>query len=135
MQEAPFRILYVEPDLYSATSIGRIIARKLPTGHEIYHATSSEDALRYARKNPVDLVLTALRVASKDGIEVISEINRASASSQRGNPNMYLFTGSAEEDLYSKVEEAGGQGVIIKGTRSTASDLERAMSKALERLK
>lgn len=76
MQESARIILIVEDD----PAVGKVLSVLLrQSGFETLHVTSAEDALLTFEKQPVDLVLSDVRLPSMDGIALLKELTRRAA--------------------------------------------------------
>jgi CheY-like chemotaxis protein len=73
-------------------------------GHEVVEASSGEEALRLVREQPVDVVLTDIRMPGLNGVELYRHIRR-----ERPGLPVVLMTAFAEESL---VEDALAEGVF-----------------------
>ena len=50
------------------------------TGHEVVGFTEEEDALNYARTNPVDLAILDIKLKKISGVEVLEELKKIAPS-------------------------------------------------------
>jgi len=73
------KILVLDDVLDAVNLIKRILKG---TGHEVVGFTEEEDALNYARSNPVDLAILDIKLKKITGLEVLEELKKISPSMQ-----------------------------------------------------
>ena len=86
-------------------------ATLVSAGYGVVEAADGQEALDYARENPVDLVITDVNMPRMDGITLVSELR--SLPSYRLTPVLLLTT---ESSMEKKMEgkKAGATGWIVK---------------------
>jgi two-component system chemotaxis response regulator CheY len=95
-----------------STSMRQMVkATLLSAGYDVVEASDGQEALEYARENPVDLVITDVNMPRMDGITLVSELR--SLPSYRLTPVLLLTT---ESSMDKKMEgkKAGATGWIVK---------------------
>jgi len=71
------KILVLDDVLDAVNLIKRILKA---TGHEVVGFTEEEDALNYARSNPVDLAILDIKLKKITGLEVLEELKKIAPS-------------------------------------------------------
>jgi len=95
-----------------STSMRQMVkATLLSAGYDVVEAADGQEALDYARENPVDLVITDVNMPRMDGITLVGELR--SLPSYRLTPVLLLTT---ESSMEKKMEgkKAGATGWIVK---------------------
>ena len=95
-----------------STSMRQMVkATLLSAGYDVVEASDGQEALEYARENPVDLVITDVNMPRMDGITLVSELRLL--PSYRLTPVLLLTT---ESTMEKKMEgkKAGATGWIVK---------------------
>ena len=95
-----------------STSMRQMVkATLLSAGYDVVEASDGQEALEYARENPVDLVITDVNMPRMDGITLVSELRQLPA--YRLTPVLLLTT---ESSMDKKMEgkKAGATGWIVK---------------------
>ncbi|HEU4779013.1 MAG TPA: response regulator [Steroidobacteraceae bacterium] len=95
-----------------STSMRQMVkATLLSAGYGVVEAADGQEALEYARENPVDLVITDVNMPRMDGITLVSELR--SLPTYRLTPLLLLTT---ESSMEKKMEgkKAGATGWLVK---------------------
>ena len=95
-----------------STSMRQMVkATLLSAGYDVVEASDGQEALEYARENPVDLVITDVNMPRMDGITLVGELR--SLPTYRLTPVLLLTT---ESSMEKKMEgkKAGATGWIVK---------------------
>jgi two-component system chemotaxis response regulator CheY len=95
-----------------STSMRQMVRATLESaGYGVVEAVDGQEALDFARKQSVDLVISDVNMPRMDGIRLVSELR--SLSSYRLTPLLLLTTESSQE---KKLEgkKAGATGWIVK---------------------
>ena len=95
-----------------STSMRQMVkATLLSAGYAVVEAADGQEALDYARENPVDLVISDINMPRMDGITLINELRQLPA--YRLTPMLMLTTESSQE---KKMEgkRVGATGWIVK---------------------
>ena len=95
-----------------STSMRQMVkATLVSAGYDVVEAADGQEALEYARENPVDLVITDVNMPRMDGITLVSELR--SLPTYRLTPVLLLTT---ESSMDKKMEgkRAGATGWIVK---------------------
>jgi len=95
-----------------STSMRQMVKATLQSaGYDVVEAADGQEALDYARENPVDLVITDVNMPRMDGITLVSELR--SLPTYRLTPVLLLTT---ESSMEKKMEgkKAGATGWIVK---------------------
>lgn len=80
-------------------------------GYEVIEASDGDEALEYARKNPVDLVLTDVNMPRMDGITLVAQLR--TLPSYHLTPLLLLTTESSQERKMQG-KQAGATGWMVK---------------------
>ena len=80
------RILIVEDDAADRLLLGTILEE---AGHELHYAVDGEEALSIYVRNHIDLVVTDIMMARKDGVELILALRKL-------NPDVSIIAVSGE---------------------------------------
>ena len=80
-------------------------------GYEVVQASDGVEALEYARKNNVDLVLTDVNMPRMDGITLVKELR--GLNGYRFTPMLVLTTESGQEKKMQG-KQAGATGWMVK---------------------
>lgn len=67
------KILVLDDVLDAGNLIKRILERK---GHEVFVFTEEEEALQYARSQPLDLAILDIKLKKISGVEVLEELKK-----------------------------------------------------------
>ena len=95
-----------------STSMRQMVkATLISAGYDVVEHADGQEALEYARDNPVDLVITDVNMPRMDGITLVSELRQLPA--YRLTPVLLLTT---ESSMDKKMEgkKAGATGWIVK---------------------
>ena len=95
MMEKPV-ILVVDDDLDQASMIKKILSRE---GYTVVSVTSGRAALEFASQNPVDLMITDLRMPEMDGLELFKAIKEIRPESLTIIVTAYATVESAVEAM------------------------------------
>ena len=118
-------ILVVDDEESVATTIEAIL--KLD-GHDVLAVTSGEAALRLLHEREFDVVLTDLRLADVDGIEVLREVQRTSPETAA-----IMLTGYASLESAVSALRSGAYDYLMKP--SDVEELRATVNRAIERRK
>jgi two-component system, chemotaxis family, chemotaxis protein CheY len=80
-------------------------------GYSVVEAPDGLEALAYARRHPVDLVLTDVHMPQMDGITLVRELRRI--ESYKHIPMLMLTTEAAQEKKVAG-KQAGATGWLVK---------------------
>jgi two-component system chemotaxis response regulator CheY len=80
-------------------------------GYRVVEAADGQEALEYARENPVDLVITDVNMPRMDGITLVSELR--ALPSYRLTP-LLLLTSESSQEKKMEGKRAGATGWIVK---------------------
>ncbi len=94
MTDEKAQILFVDDERAILSSLKRLLR---PTGHRVHIASSGAEALAVLNENPIDLVVSDMRMPEMDGAEFLTKV-----SEQWPNTIRMLLTGYA--DLTSAIE-------------------------------
>lgn len=102
------RILAVD----DSPSMRQIVGMTLQSaGHEVVVASDGDEALEFARREPVDLVITDVNMPNMDGITLVRELRRL--ETYRFTPLLVLTT-EASADKKFEGKSAGATGWVVK---------------------
>jgi len=116
-------ILVVDDEESVATTIEAIL--KLD-GHDVLAVTSGEAAIRLLHERQFDVVLTDLRLADIDGIEVLKEVQRTSPDTAA-----IMLTGYASLESAVAALRSGAYDYLMKP--SDVEELRATVNRAIER--
>lgn len=80
-------------------------------GYEVVEATDGDEALEYARKHPVDLVLTDVNMPRMDGITLVAQLR---ALPHYHLTPLLLLTTESSPERKMQGKQAGATGWMIK---------------------
>jgi ActR/RegA family two-component response regulator len=66
-------ILVLDDEMDAVVLIRKVLKKK---GHEVFAFTEEEEALAFARSNPVDLAILDIKLKKMSGIQVLEELRR-----------------------------------------------------------
>jgi len=114
------KILIIDDDHLVLTSIRMVLAYD---DHEVLTASDGEEGIRICNEEPVDLVITDLKMPEKNGLEVIEHL-------QQNHPDTPIIAVSAYHDFYFQARQAGVARVLAKpfGKDMLAEMVEEALS-------
>lgn len=108
------RILFLDDDPLSLKMFSKIMEM---SGHEAMTTSDADEALLLATSHHPDLMFTDYQMPEKDGLEVIRSLRE---QEQTQTLPVFVISANAEEDLSTRVLEAGGQGFLHKPLRLDA---------------
>ena len=79
-------------------------------GYETIGVKDGEMALDYAKRNPVDFVVTDLKMPKMDGLKLLEEIRKLNAQA----PPVLIITGFIDELNAQRAKELGAVDLITK---------------------
>jgi two-component system, chemotaxis family, chemotaxis protein CheY len=95
-----------------STSMRQMVKATLQAaGYGVVEASDGQEALDYARDNPVDLVISDVNMPRMDGITLVHELR--SLPSYRLTP-LLLLTTESSQDKKMEGKRAGATGWIVK---------------------
>jgi two-component system chemotaxis response regulator CheY len=102
------RVLAVD----DSTSMRQMVRATLQSaGYQVMEAADGQEALEFARANPVDLVIADVNMPRMDGIQLVSELRALPA--YRLTPLLLLTTESSQQKK-REGKRAGATGWIVK---------------------
>ena len=116
------KILVLDDVLDAVNLIKRILKG---TGHEVVGFTEEEDALNYARSNPVDLAILDIKLKKITGLEVLEELKKISPSMQA-----IMLTGYPTLETAQAALKLGATEYCVKPIDN--DELEEKVANALE---
>jgi signal transduction histidine kinase len=123
MPMPPNSILVVDDEESVATTIEAILRLD---GHEVTAVTSGADAVRLLNQRQFDIVLTDLRLADIDGIEVLREVQRTAPETAA-----IMLTGYASLESAVAALRSGAYDYLMKP--SDVEELRATVNRAIER--
>jgi CheY-like chemotaxis protein len=106
MSSKPTAILVVDDHPSVAITLGDILEAK---GFKVYSAISGMDALKIMGEQPIDILLTDVRMPDMDGVKLNREVRKSFP-----NVTTYLMTAYAEDDLIQQGMKEGIKTVLSK---------------------
>lgn len=121
-QSRPVRLLVVDDEPIVGKRLRQAFGKM---GFEVEIETSGKPALELMRKKPFDIVVTDLKMAGIDGMEVLSTVKRLNPSTQ-----VIIITGYAEQDTADQAFREGVFDFIAKPFR--LEELKQVIVRALD---
>lgn len=106
--EGPGTLLLVDDERDILDSMAAYLAFRMP-GTRILQATGADEAMRLLRSQPVDAVVSDLRMPRRDGLQLLADVGRE----RPGLPRV-LITAYPEEDLGERAAAIGVQAILRK---------------------
>ena len=105
----------------------RLIERTIleGAGHSLYFALDGEAAVKVYRSNPIDLVITDLKMPRLNGLRLIRELRELDPDAA------ILAVSGASADQLDMAEELGAMHTLVKPLQPNA--LMKAVTEALDR--
>ena len=95
-----------------STSMRQMVkATLISAGYGVVEAADGQEALDYARENPVDLVIADVNMPRMDGITLVRELR--GLNTYKFTPMLVLTTESGQ-DTKQRGKQAGATGWIVK---------------------
>lgn len=116
-------VLVIDDEESVATTIEAILTMD---GHEVTAVTSGTEAVRLLNEKKYDVVLTDLRLADMDGIEVLREVQRTSPETAS-----IMLTGYASLESAIAALRSGAYDYLMKP--SDVDELRATVNRAIER--
>ncbi len=110
-------------DVYDATIlIGKILAKK---GHKVHSFTEEDDALAFAKDNPIDLAILDIKLKKMSGIDVLGLLKKI-------NPDMraIILTGYPTVETAREAVNQGANEYCVKPI--DRDELEEKVAKVLQ---
>ncbi|MEA3468592.1 MAG: response regulator [Thermodesulfobacteriota bacterium] len=110
-------------DVYDATIlIGKILAKK---GHKVHSFTEEDDALAFARENPIDLAILDIKLKKMSGIDVLGLLKKI-------NPDIraIILTGYPTVETAREAVNQGANEYCVKPI--DRDELEEKVAKVLQ---
>src|SRR5882672_2803338 len=123
MPMPPNSVLVVDDEESVATTIEAILRLD---GHEVTAVTSGADAVRLLNQRQFDIVLTDLRLADIDGVEVLKEVQRTAPETAA-----IMLTGYASLESAVAALRSGAYDYLMKP--SDVEELRATVNRAIER--
>src|SRR5882672_9343023 len=123
MPMPPNSVLVVDDEESVATTIEAILRLD---GHEVTAVTSGADAVRLLNQRQFDIVLTDLRLADIDGVEVLKEVQKTSPDTAA-----IMLTGYASLESAISALRSGAYDYLMKP--SDVEELRATINRAIER--
>ncbi len=117
-------LLVVDDDEQMLSSLLDVLGK---TGHDVTGAASGPEALALAQQNPVDLVVSDVRMAGMDGIETITLLTES-----RPDLKSIIITGYASDDVPVRAMDLRSCDYLFKPF--TADQLVQSVMRALRQL-
>lgn len=117
-------LLVVDDDEQMLSSLLDVLGK---TGHDVTGAASGPEALALVQQNPVDLVVSDVRMAGMDGIETITLLTET-----RPDLRSIIITGYASDDVPVRAMDLSSCDYLFKPF--TADQLVQSVMRALRQL-
>ncbi|MGD9506225.1 MAG: response regulator [Syntrophobacteraceae bacterium] len=96
----------LDDELDAVVLIKRILQRK---GHEISVFTEEEEAIAFARSQPVDLAILDMKLKRMNGIEILETLKKANPATR-----VMMLTGFPSPETAKKAAELGAVQYCVK---------------------
>ncbi len=100
------QVLVLDDVLDAAIMVKRILERK---GHQVVVFTEEEEALRYARSQPVDVAILDIRLKKMSGVAVLEELKKIAPQIK-----VIMLTGYPTLETARQAKEWGAYDYCIK---------------------
>jgi len=117
------KVLVVDDEVGIRESIKRILGRQ---GFDVITASNGEDAFKIIRKQDIDLLITDIRMAGMDGVDLLKVCKSVSPTTE-----VIMITGYASVDTAVETMKLGAYDYITKPFKK--AELLKAVSKAIEK--
>jgi len=107
----PKRILVIDDEQLVRESLKILLKKK---GYDVFIAQNYQEAMDNVKENEFDLIISDIRMAGRDGIEIVKSIRSYMAENKKKMIPEILITGYAREDKYQDAIELGVQAYILK---------------------
>ena len=95
----PKKILVIDDEELVTTSLKNLLKKE---GHVVFVAQSYQEAMMMVEENPLDLIISDIRMPEKDGIETIQSIRAYLLKNNKKFIPEILITGFADESKYKE---------------------------------
>ena len=99
-------ILIIDDDLHSRRTLRQFLEAR---GHRVFDGEGGEDGLGILQREPVDIVMTDLKMPGMDGLETLKKIRQTEPVVK-----VIMHTGYIEEEQISEALSIGAKGYIFK---------------------
>jgi DNA-binding NtrC family response regulator len=96
----------------------------IPKGHEVMGFTDEQQAIAYARSNPLDLLILDIKLKKMTGIEVLEQIKKANPSVKA-----IMLTGYPTLETARRAKELGALEYCVKPVEN--DELEKVVARVL----
>lgn len=117
------KVLVVDDEVGIRESIKRILGRQ---GFDVITASNGEDAFKIIRKQDIDLLITDIRMAGMDGVDLLKVCKSVSPTTE-----VIMITGYASVDTAVETMKLGAYDYITKPFKK--AELLKAVNKAIEK--
>jgi len=117
------KVLVVDDEVGIRESIKRILGRQ---GFDVITASNGEDAFKIIRKEDIDLLITDIRMAGMDGVDLLKVCKSVSPTTE-----VIMITGYASVDTAVETMKLGAYDYITKPFKK--AELLKAVNKAIEK--
>jgi two-component system, NarL family, nitrate/nitrite response regulator NarL len=125
MKHSPIRLLIVDDHPVLRDSLVNLLTAYSPRIQVLGQAGNVQDALTFAKKNPLDIVLTDLQMKPQNGIELINLLRQCQPSIR-----YVVFTALTDAESLLQAFDAGAEGFLTKD--SEAKELVQAIESVME---
>ena len=105
------KILVIDDEQLVRDSLKNLLKRK---GYDVNIASNFQEAMESVKGNDFDLIVSDIRMAGQDGIEIVKNIRTYLTESKKSMVPEILITGYASEDKYQSAIELGVHAYIHK---------------------
>ena len=95
-------ILLIDDEELVTKSVEKILAKQ---GYKVFSCNNGKDAIEIAKKQPLDLIISDIRMPDMTGIEAIKKIRTLFQSKAQKPVPEILITGYAEDQANQEAED------------------------------
>ena len=107
----PKKILVIDDEVLVVESLKRLLKK---AGYIVSTAQNYQEAIEGVKKNDFDLIISDIRMAGEDGIEIVKNIRSYLQENKKGMIPEILITGYVSEDKYQVAIELGVRAYLNK---------------------
>ena len=105
------KILVIDDEELVTKSLKNLLKKK---GYLVFIASNYQEAMEGVKGNDFDLIVSDIRMAGEDGIEIVKNIRSYLKENNKGMIPEILITGYASEDKYQSAIELGVHAYLNK---------------------
>ena len=98
----PKKILVIDDEELVTASLKKLLKK---SGYDVVIAQNSQEAMKSVKENDFDLIVSDIRMAGEDGIEIVKNIRSYLQENKKNRIPEMLITGYASKDKYQSAVE------------------------------